>query len=67
MDKTINNLRYEVKFENRVKDKNKFLIKRNIAFLIFSKKLFYSWGIFFADGDTKNIDMPRQKPRMLHW
>ena len=22
---------------------------------------------FFGEADTKNIDMPRQKPRMLHW
>ena len=30
---TVNDLRYEIKFENRVKDKNNFFIKRNIAFL----------------------------------
>ena len=33
MDNTVNDLRYEIKFENFVKDKNKFFIKRNIAFL----------------------------------
>ena len=33
MDNTVNDLRYEIKFENCVKDKNKFFIKRNIAFL----------------------------------
>ena len=32
VDKTVNDLRYEIKFENRVKDKN-FFIKRKIAFL----------------------------------
>ena len=30
MDNTVNDLRYEIKFENRVKDKNKCFIKRNI-------------------------------------
>ena len=33
MDNTVNDLRYEIKFENFVKDKNNFFIKRNIAFL----------------------------------
>ena len=33
VDNTVNDLRYEIKFENRVKDKNNFFIKRNIAFL----------------------------------
>ena len=33
VDNTVNDLRYENKFENRVKDKNNFFIKRNIAFL----------------------------------
>ena len=32
MDNTVNDLRYEIKFENFVKDKNNFFIKRNIAF-----------------------------------
>ena len=33
VDNTVNDLRYEIKFENRVKDKNKFFIKLDIAFL----------------------------------
>ena len=33
LDNTVNDLRYENKFENLVKDKNNFFIKRNIAFL----------------------------------
>ena len=33
VDNTVNNLCYEIKFENCVKDKNKFFIKWNIAFL----------------------------------
>ena len=32
VDNTVNDLRYEVKFENCVKDKNNFFVKRNIAF-----------------------------------
>ena len=30
---TVNDLCYQIKFENCVKDKNNFFIKRNIAFL----------------------------------
>ena len=33
VDNTINDLRYEIKFENCVKDKTNLFIKRNIAFL----------------------------------
>ena len=33
VDNKVNDLRYEIKFENCVKDKNNFFIKRNIAFL----------------------------------
>ena len=33
VDNTLNDLHYEIKFENCVKDKNNFFIKRNIAFL----------------------------------
>ena len=33
VDNTVNDLRYEIKFENHVKDKNNFFIKQNIAFL----------------------------------
>ena len=33
MDNTVNDLRYEIFFKNRVKDKNNLFIKRNIAFL----------------------------------
>ena len=37
---TVNNVCYEVKFENCVKDKNTIFIRRNIAFLSGSKILF---------------------------
>ena len=33
VDNTVNDLHYETKFENCVKDQNNFFIKRNIAFL----------------------------------
>ena len=33
LDNTVNDLRYEIKFENCVEDKNNFFMKRNIAFL----------------------------------
>ena len=63
-DNTVNDLRYEIKFENCVKDKNDFFIKRTIAFL-FQTKIYFilgdvffkipnnCLGIFFAEADTK--------------
>ena len=33
IDNTVKNLRYEIKFVNRVKDKNNFFINQNIASL----------------------------------
>ena len=33
VDNTVNDLRYEIKFENCLKDKSNFFIKRNIVFL----------------------------------
>ena len=70
MDNTVNDLRYEIKFENCVKVKNNFFIKRNIAFLFSTKYIFYSWRhiffkipknlmacsvcFFFVKVDTKN-------------
>ena len=35
VDNTVEDLHYEIKFENCVKDKNNFFIKRNISFLFF--------------------------------
>ena len=37
VDNTVNDLRYEIKFENCVKDKNNFSIKWKIAFLSWAK------------------------------
>ena len=65
VDNTVNDLRYEIKFENCVKDKNNFFIKWNIAFLSWTKILFletYFFKIpknlitsafFFDEADTK--------------
>ena len=39
VDNTVNHMRYEIKVENRVKDKNNFFIKRNTAFLFSKKKI----------------------------
>ena len=47
VDNTVNDLRYEIKFENCVKDKNNFFIKRNIAFLSWTKICFILGDIFF--------------------
>ena len=44
VDNTVKGLRYEIKFENCVKDKNNFLIKENISFL-------YKINIYFILGN----------------
>ena len=44
---TVNDLRYEIKFENCMKEKNNFFIKRNIAFLSLTKIHFILGDIFF--------------------
>ena len=46
VDNIVNDLRYEIKFENCVKDKNNFFIKRNISFL-FKTKIYFSLGNMF--------------------
>ena len=41
VDNTVNDLRYEITFENRVKDKNNFLLsEKMLSFL--NKNIFYS-------------------------
>ena len=52
VDNTVNDLRYEMNFENFVKDKNNFFIKRNIAFLSWAK-------IYFILGDIFVLRFPR--------
>ena len=47
VENIVNDLRYEIKFENCVEDKNNFLIKRNIAFLSWKKLCFTLGDILF--------------------
>ena len=47
VDNAVNDLSYEIKFENCVKDKNNFFIKRSIAFLSWTKIYFILGDIFF--------------------
>ena len=73
VDNTVNDLRYENKFENHVKEKNNFFIKRNIAFLFSIKYILFLETYFLkipknllASADflprqiLKNVDMPRR-------
>ena len=46
VDNIVNDLRFEIKFENCVKDKNDFFIKRNISFL-FKTKIYLILGDMF--------------------
>ena len=47
VDNTVNDPHYEIKFENRMKERNNFFVKRNIAFL-FETKIYFIFGdIFF--------------------
>ena len=46
LDNTVNNLPYEIKFENRAKNKNKNFFKRKI-FLFLKKKYFSILGNVF--------------------
>ena len=47
VDNIVNDLRYERKFENCVKDKNNFFITRKISFFLKNKNIFYSWRHIF--------------------
>ena len=47
VDNTVNDLHYEIKFENYVKDKNNFFIKWNIVFFSWTKIYFILGDIFF--------------------
>ena len=48
VDNTVNDLGYENKFENRVKDKNNFLLSETVLFFFFFKKNY----IYFVFGDA---------------
>ena len=47
VDNTVNDLRYEIKFENCLNDKNDFFIQQNISFLFLKNTYFISGGVFF--------------------
>ena len=51
-DNTVNDLRYEIKFDNYVKEK--IFIKWNIAFLSWTKIYFILGDIFFSDSKEFN-------------
>ena len=40
VDNTVNDLGYENKFENRVKDKNNFLLNETLLFFFLKKKIY---------------------------
>ena len=46
VDNTANDLRYEIKYENCVKDKSNFFSKSNIAFLSWAKYILFSEAYF---------------------
>ena len=47
VDNTVNDLLYEVKFENCVKDKNNFFIKRKLLFFLEQKYISFLETYFF--------------------
>ena len=47
VDNTVNDLRYENKFENRVKDKNNFLLSEKLLFFFFKKYILFLERYFF--------------------
>ena len=49
VDNTVNDLRYEIKFENCAKDKSNFFIKLENCFSFLNKNIFYSRRHFFYD------------------
>ena len=46
VDNTVNDLHYEIKFENCVKDKNNFFVKKHF-FSFLNKNIFYFWRHIF--------------------
>ena len=52
LDNTVNDLRYEIKFENCLKDRNNFFMKQNFGFLSWTK-------IYFTLGDIIFLRFPR--------
>ena len=80
VDKSINDLRYEIKFENCVKDKITLVLSKTLNFFLngnifYSRKYIFFYfpknlitSAFFSPRQVlKNIDIPWQKPQMLYW
>ena len=55
VDNTVNDLRYEIEYENCVKDKSNFFSKSNIAFLSWANIYFILGGIFFKICFSKSL------------
>ena len=79
-DNTVNDLRYEIKFDNCVKEKKKKLLSEKLLFfpeqkyILFLETYFSKTprnlitSVFLLPRQTlKDIGMPWQKPQMLHW
>ena len=80
VDNKVNDLHYELKFENCVKDKITLLSEALLFFLkqkyvLFSETYFFRIPknlitlafLFLPKQILKNIGMQRQKPQMLQW
>ena len=79
MDNTVNDLHNEIKFEICMKDKITLLGETLLLFLeqkiiLFLETYFFqipnnliTLAIFLLKQILKNIDMPWQKPQILHW
>ena len=78
VDNTVNDLRYEIKFENFVKDKKTFLLSETFLFFLEQKNILFSETYFFRIPRNlitsaffwqrqilKNADLHRQKSQML--
>ena len=69
---TVNDLRYEIKFEDCVKGKSFSLSKTLLFFLerkyvLFSETYFFKITKKFVEADTKKHGYVSQKPQMLQW
>ena len=49
VDNTVNDLRYEIKFENCVKDKNNFFWSETLLFFLEQKNILFLETYFFKD------------------
>ena len=70
-DNTVNDLRYEIKIENCVKDKITFLLREKLLFFLEQEYILFSKTYFFKIPNNlilhifllrQILDMPQQKP-----